>query len=419
MTAYVVVTFSLAQQPSDAQMERATAYLTQNLLRRDHSDDADAFAAFTLTWTKQRVSDRVLDVLASRWENLSLTERTKLGWVLMTRGYEGAKERSEELKKELVGPAKRFLKKIAKEDENDLQWFHPGSTEAIAFYLLGLLRERQEDVEVRNKHFMVNDESIEVLVSFLLQHRQGKRWHNTRDSALAVFALLEYDDLLHGDGPDREIEVQINAEKKRTGRLERLGAEPLKMLFEDSDLRAGKNDLALGLDEAPRGAGATGMRRHFQVELEYYTQESKIAATSEGLELDRIYWLLDDKKEPKKKLANGDSISVGHFLRVIFKVKAPKRKTYVLLEDRKLAGCEPVAKKSGRDVCRGRNAHVELRADRTAIFFDWVGPDEHEVSYDIEAVLPGSFTAMPARIEMMYEARCSATSASFALKIEP
>lgn len=418
MTAYVVFTFSLASQPIDSQIERARKFLTLNLLRRDHSDDADAFAAFALTWTKQPVTDRVLDVLASRWENLSLTEQVKLGWVFMTRGYEGARERSEELKKALVGPAKRFLKKIAKEEnENRLQWYHPGSTEAIAFYLLGLLRERQEDIEVRNKHFMVDDESLDVLVSFLLQHRQGKRWHNTRDSALAVFALLQYDDLLHGDGPDRDIEIQINAEKKRTEKLERLGAEPLTMLFEDNDLRAGRNEVAFVLDETPRGV--TGMRRHFQVELEYYTQETKIAATSEGMEIERTYWLLDEKKEVRKKLANGDSISVGQFLRVLFKVKATKRRTYVLLEDRKLAGCEPVAKKSGRDVCKGRCAHVELRADRTAIFFDSIDTDEHEVSYDIEAILPGSFTAMPARIDTMYEARCSATSTSFALKIVP
>jgi uncharacterized protein YfaS (alpha-2-macroglobulin family) len=61
---------------------------------------------------------------------------------------------------------------------------------------------------------------------------------------------------------------------------------------------------------------------------------------------------------------------------------------------------------------------VELRADRTAIFFYTLGSDRHEVSYDIEAILPGHFTAMAARIETMYEARCFATSASFALGIQ-
>lgn len=416
MTAYVVFTFSMADQAADSQSERAKQYLLDNLLRRDHSDDADAFAAFALVWSRKKVTDRILDVLASRWENLNLTEQAKLAWVFMTCGYEGARERSEELKKKLVGPAKQLLKKLAKDDEANLQWFHPGSTEAIAFYLLGLLRERREDAEVRNKYFMVDDESIEVLVSFLLKHRQGNRWHNTRDSALAVFALLEYDDVLHGDSPDRDIEVQINAEKKRTEKLERLGANPLKMLFEDDDLRSGTNEITLVLEDAPRGA--KGMRQHFQVELEYYSQEAKIAATSEGLEVERTYWLLDDKKEPKRKLVHGDLISVGQFLRVKFKLKALKRKTYLLLEDRKFAGCEPTAKKSGRHVCTGQNAHVELRADRIAIFFDSLGPDEHEVSYDIEAILPGSFSAMPARVDTMYEARCFATSTSFALKIE-
>jgi alpha-2-macroglobulin len=128
--------------------------------------------------------------------------------------------------------------------------------------------------------------------------------------------------------------------------------------------------------------------------------------------------VLDAKKEPKRRLRSGDKIAVGDFVRVVFKMKAAKERTYLLLEDFKLAGCEPVEKTSGRKVCRGHCAHVELRADRTAIFFNELGTDEHEVSYDIEAILPGRFTALPAKIETMYEARCQATSASFGVEVK-
>jgi hypothetical protein len=211
MTAYVVFTFALASQPESDSLHRARTHLTQHLLKRNHSDDADVFAAFALSWTGAAISDRVLAVLTSRWEGLSLTGKAKLCWVLFARGHERARECGEEVTKALVGPAKRFLKKVARDDDNDLQWFHPGSTEAIAFFVLALLREGQADSanvsESNGQRYrlLVDDETLEVLVSFLLQHRKGARWHNTRDTALAVLALLTYEDALRTMGPERQV----------------------------------------------------------------------------------------------------------------------------------------------------------------------------------------------------------------------
>jgi uncharacterized protein YfaS (alpha-2-macroglobulin family) len=421
MTAYVVFCFSMAARPDSQSLQNARKYLTEQLLRRDHSDNADVFAAFSLAWTGGTVSDRVIEVLSSRWENLSLREKAKLCWVLAAHGHERAQELADDLSKALVGPAKRFLKKVAREEESDLLWFHPGSTEAIAFFVLALLRERKadpSDASTSNggrKRLSSDDKTLEVLIAFLLQHRKGQRWHNTRDTAIAVLALLVYEDCMRSMGHERKVEVQVNAATKHTAILERLGQKPLSMHFRDEELRSGKNELSLALDDRP--AGAPIAHRYFSAVVEYYTQESEIEATGEGIEVDRSYWLLDEKKEPKRQLRNGDTVKVGQRLRVVLKVKAEKPRSYLLLEDRKLAGCEPVAKKSGREVCKGYCAHVELRADRAAIFFDALGTDRHEVSYDIEAVLPGRFTAMPARIETMYEARCFATSGTFALRV--
>lgn len=420
MTAYVVFTFAVADQPVTQKVEHAREFLGRQLLARDHSDDADAFAAFARCWVGESVTDRVLDVLVSRWDGLSLTEKAKLCWVLSVRGHARAEACASEVTDALVGPAKRFLKKVARdEDARELHWFHPGSTEAIAFFVLGLLRDRDPDASTslrREKRMTCDDADLAVLVSFLLQHRQGKRWHSTRDTALAVLALLAYEDALRTLGTGQTIDVHINETKKQSTTLERLGAKPITMEFLDADLQTGTNELAFVLSDS--GSKAPAFHRHFSAELEWYTQESNIAATSEGMEIERAYWLLDEKKEPKRQLRSGEVVEVGQFVRVVLKAKAGKRRTYLLLEDFKWAGCEPVAKKSGRDVCKGQCSHVELRADRTAIFFDALGTDWHEVSYDVEAILPGRFTAMPARIETMYEARCFATSSSFGLVVE-
>ncbi len=414
MSAYVLFTFVMASRPQNDNWLRARSYLTQQLLKRNHSDDADVFAVFALAWTGATISERVLEVLTSRWDRLSLTEKAKLCWVLYAQGHERAQECADEVRNALVGPAKRFLKQVARDEENDLLWFQPESTEAIAFFVLALVREAQSENGPR-KRLSFDDETLDVLVSFLLQHRKGQRWHNTRDTALAVFALITYEETLRVAGPERHVDVQINAATKRIAKLERLGAEPISMQFGDEDLRTGNNELSFVLDKVSSGGPVTF--RHFTAELQVYTQEGEIAAQGEGIEVDRSYWVLNEKKEPQRQLRNGESIQIGERLRVVLKVKATKDRTYLLLEDPKLAGCEPIAKKSGREVCHGHTAHVELRADRTAIFFNAIGTDRHEVSYEIEAILPGRFTAMPARVETMYASRCFATSASFALSV--
>lgn len=69
-------------------------------------------------------------------------------------------------------------------------------------------------------------------------------------------------------------------------------------------------------------------------------------------------------------------------------------------------------------MCEGACEHVELRADRTAIFLGSLGDEWAEVSYEIEAQLPGTFHAMPARAEAMYDSRCAGSSAAFSLTVE-
>ena len=119
-----------------------------------------------------------------------------------------------------------------------------------------------------------------------------------------------------------------------------------------------------------------------------------------------------------RALASGERVAPGQRLRVELKVRAAKPVRYVLIEDPKLAGCEPVAKTSGPEVCAGGCAHVELRAERTSIFVEAVSDQARVLSYDLEAQLSGTFTAMPARAAALYEAEVFGASGSFTLTVE-
>lgn len=412
MTTYLFFSFSIARRPADQALAAASRFLRANLLNVNNPDDADAFAAFALAWAGEAIDARVFDVLLPRWDDLSLTEQAKLCLPLRAARHPEAPSRVASVSRKLVRGAKKILKKIdADEGADQVRWLVPRTTEAIAFFMLVLLHE-SGGADALDEH----GEALGLLSSFLLRHRTGALWHSTRDTALAVLALLSYEERLARKATPASLRVTVNGHERLTASLGGLEEAPPWLLLRDDALVDGENELEFVTEGGD--ARSAAQPRHYSVELSYHSAEDEIAPAEEGLSVERVYWVLDDKQGRVRRLKGGDTIAVGQRLRVVFVVRATKLRRYLLLEDPKLAGCEPVAKKSGPGVCSGRCEHVELRADRTAIFLSTLGEEAEELSYDIEAQTPGVFTAMPARIETMYDSDCVGSSGSFRLSVE-
>ncbi len=418
MTAYLLFSFSIAQRPPAPELAAAGRFLRANLLNADNPDDADAFAAFALAWVGEAFDARVFEVLLPRWGNLSLTEQAKLCLPLRAARHPEARSRVGEVRRRLVRGAKKIVKKIdAVDDPEQTQWFVPRATEAIAFFMLALLHEGGEPGGGEPDALDEHGEALGLLASFLLVHRTGALWHSTRDTALAVLALLAREERLARGAEPASLRIEVNGRERLATELGGLDRPAPQLMLRDDALVDGENALEFVV-EGP-DARAAGQPRHYSVELSYYATEDEIAASEEGLRVERDYWLLDDKGGRLRRLQSGDKVAVGQKMRVVFGVRATRPRRYLLLEDPKLAGCEPLATKSGPEVCAGRCDHVELRADRTAIFLSTLGEAAEELSYDVEAQTPGVFTAMPARIETMYDSECAGSSGSFRLTVVP
>jgi hypothetical protein len=402
MTSYVVFCFALARQ-----LPQSSAYdfLRQNILNLQNPDDADAFAAFALAWGGIQVEDRVREVLLSRWENLSLSEKAKLCWVLLDAKHPEALVKLNELCDDVLPRAKKFLKKVAKNDGKESYWFRPRATEAISFLVMALIKAQDDSLR----------STLQTLISFLLLHRSEHYWHSTRDTGLAVLALLLYEESLGDAASSATLRVLINRKEKAALKLEALSKDPPVLFFSDEDGNTGENSLQFvteGLDK-----DSIAQPKHYTLSLQYFSTEQEIPANTQGIEIKRAYWLLDEKQKEVRALKPNDSIKIGQRLRVELKIKASKVLTYALIEDPKLAGCEPISKKSGPEVCKGFCSHVELRADKTAIFLGVLTKEEQVLSYEIEAQIPGVFTAMPARVETMYDDEFFGSTESFKLQI--
>jgi uncharacterized protein YfaS (alpha-2-macroglobulin family) len=90
---------------------------------------------------------------------------------------------------------------------------------------------------------------------------------------------------------------------------------------------------------------------------------------------------------------------------------------YIVLEDMKAAGFEPVELRSGYNGNQ-LGAYVEYRDQRVALFCRSLARGQHSVSYRLRAEIPGKFSALPAKASAMYAPELRANSGEFKVQIE-
>jgi len=98
-------------------------------------------------------------------------------------------------------------------------------------------------------------------------------------------------------------------------------------------------------------------------------------------------------------------------------VEAPVPYDYVMFEDFKPAGFEPVARKSGVLFEHGAFFNRELRDEKVAFFLDRLRQGRQVLTYRLRAETPGVFRVLPHRGEAMYAPRIQAISDSFEIQV--
>jgi uncharacterized protein YfaS (alpha-2-macroglobulin family) len=89
---------------------------------------------------------------------------------------------------------------------------------------------------------------------------------------------------------------------------------------------------------------------------------------------------------------------------------------YILLEDMKAAGLEPVDVRSGYNG-NELGAYMEFRDERVNLFVTRMARGRHSVSYRMRAEIPGKFSALPTKASAMYAPELKANSNEMKLQI--
>jgi alpha-2-macroglobulin len=311
---------------------------------------------------------------------------------------------------------------VHEDDENQTAWlnlpegcwwyWYGSEYEAHAYYLKLLARTDPKGERARR------------IVKYLLNNRKNATyWNSTRDTALCIEAFADFIRASGEDRPEMTVEVYYD------GKLQTAVEITPKNLFTFDNAFVLEGDAIAGgqhtVELRKKGAGPLYHNGYLTTfTLEDFIPKSK----SIEIKVDRKYYKLvkadksihaagsrgqvvDQKVEKydRQELANLAEVKSGDLVEIELEIDSKNDYEYLIFEDMKPAGFEPVDLRSGY-TGNDLGAYVEFRDNRVVFFSRVLARGKHSVSYRMRAEIPGKFSALPTRAAAMYAPELRANS---------
>jgi len=385
---------------------------------KQRADALDAFAYMVLTDAGAENADMRAYLYRDR-NDLPVYAKAMFGLVLH-------KINDAEKRDMIVRNIEQFL---VQDDENHtaylrlpegMWWYWYGSENEAQAYYLRLLAATDPKSEKASR-----------LVKYLLNNRKhGTYWRSTRDTAICVEAFAEYIKASGEDKPDMTVTLLVDGKPAKAVKIDsgNLFTFDNKLVLEGAALAAGEHRIEF----RKQGVGPL----YYNAYLTNFTLEDPI--TRAGLEIKvnrKVYKLtradktvkvegvrgqaVDQRVEKyeRAELANMASLKSGDLIEVELEIDSKNDYEYMIFEDMKAAGFEPVDVRSGY-TGNEMGAYVEFRDERVVFFVMRLARGKHSVSYRLRAEIPGLFSALPAKAGAMYAPELKANSDEIKLAIE-
>mgnify|MGYP000859065380 CR=1 FL=1 len=438
-TAVVVHGLQIAQQNDVALvpgvLERGVEWLTRyqdeqvqklnNALKdpkkkpwKDHADNLDALVYMVLV--DAGVENRqMLDFLYRDRSDLAVYSLAAYGLALHKQG--------EREKLDMI--MQNIGQYLVEDDENQTAWLNlPGGYwwywygseyEAHAYYLK-LLAKTDPKGRVASR-----------LVKYLLNNRKhATYWNSTRDTALCIEAMAEFMRASGEAKPEMTVEVWLDGQLQKAVEITSANLFQFdnKLVVEGTNLADGPHKIAL----KKKGTGPL----YYNAYLTNFTLEDPIAAAGLEIKVERKYYRLKPveksikvagsrgqavdqrvEKYEREPLADLSLLKSGELVEIELEIASKNDYEYVIFEDMKAAGFEPVDLRSGY-TGNAMGAYVEFRDNRVVFFVSNLARGNHSVAYRMRAEIPGKFSALPTKAWAMYAPELKANSDEIKLRIE-
>lgn len=291
-------------------------------------------------------------------------------------------------------------------------WYWYGSEfEAQAYYLKLLAVAKPKSPQASG------------LAKYLVNNRKNATyWNSTRDTAVCIEALADYIRASEEDRPEMTVEILLNGKKLKEVEIDRdnLFSFDNKLVLEGQAVTTGEHELTI----RRKGKGPV----YFNAYLTNFTLEDFIEKAGLEVKVTRQYYKLvreeaavknvtqrggsveqKIEKYRREPINTGDTVKSGDLVEIELSIESKNDYEYLMFEDLKPAGFEPVDVRSGYGG-NAMGAYMELRDERVAFFVRALARGKHSLAYRMRAETPGKFSALPARAEAMYAPELKANS---------
>ena len=300
-------------------------------------------------------------------------------------------------------------------------WYWYGDAiEANAYYLKLLAATDADNVTARR------------LVKYLLNNRKhATYWKSTRDTALCVEAMADYLRATDELNPEMTVEIFIDGEKKA------------ETEFTKENLFTVDNTVELTGMQITDGEHKVEVRRkgkgpvYYSAYLTNFTLEDFITKAGLEVKVERRFYRLDRDEDATAKavgargqalkekvvkykrtlLENESQVTSGDLVEIDLVIESKNDYEYLMFEDKKAAGFEPVDLQSGYNG-NSLGAYMELRDEKVTFFVRQLPRGKHTLTYRLRAEIPGKFSALPTVAQAMYAPELVGNSDEMKIRIK-
>jgi uncharacterized protein YfaS (alpha-2-macroglobulin family) len=439
MSAYVVYGLSQAKSAGVAVradvLNRGTSYLRAQMKDEDNIQLL-TYIAYSLSQTK--LDGDAKSIAAGRlYEQRERLAPLSKAYLAMALSNAGEKEKAEVLVRNLENTvqvdAANGTARYKTGQEYWYWWNNDVETVALALRAFN-------QIEPGNK-------LVPMLMKWLTLQARGNHYRSTKETAEVVYTLADYVSKNKELDVDYTLKVNLNGKMTRTYRVTKENALYFDNRFITGDLLLESGANTLTIEKSGKG------KVYWSAYSEYFSLEEPIKAAGNELDISRKFFKLTRKpvaepvapitstvtvegsspavakrsttriappfprpmqpEEPeyiRTEIKDGATVTSSDLIEVELVVNAKNDYEYLVFEDMKAAGFEPVEVRSGQSYGDGLSSNVELRDDKVAFFVDRLPQGRQVLRYQVRAEVPGTFHALPTNGYAMYAPEVRAIS---------